>query len=335
VHARPSYDPDLDALVPVVRRQLPIFFAASNENEVRRALAIGREFNVDVTVVGAAEGFRALDALRGARPPVVTVDFPRPNLVTGYQYRFAQRRSFIDSAGADSAVRRALEGNAAALHRAGVRFALASGGTRPADFLANVRKAIAAGLPRDVALQAVTIRAAEAAGVGGQLGSIEPGKIANLVVAEGEVLGDSARLRMVFVDGVRYEVLAPPPAPRGRGVPTRGGRVGRAAGEPEAPAQATGTWTLTINSPQGATAATLTLTQTGDVLDGTMTSDIGTREIENGRVSGRTVTWSIVLPLGGQNTTVAFRGEIDGDRLTGTATLGDRGTMTFTGERRP
>jgi hypothetical protein len=333
--ARPSYDPGLDALVPVVRRQLPVFFAASNENEIRRALAIAREFNLDLSVVGAAEGFRALDALRGARTPVVTLDFPRPNQVTGYAYRFARRVSPADSATADSAVRRALEGNAAALHRAGIRFALASGGTRAGDFLANVRRAIAAGLPRNVALEAVTIRAAEAAGAGAQLGSIEPGKIANLVVTEGDLLGDSAKTRMVFVDGVRYEVAAPTPAARGRGVAGRGGAGRAGAAEGAETAQVGGTWLLTVTGPQGTSTATLTVTQSGDVLDGTLTSEVGTREIQNGRVSGRTVTWSILLPLGGQNQTVTFRGEVDGGRMTGTAAVGDAGTMNFTGERRP
>ncbi len=73
---REEYNPDLDALVPVVRGELPMFIAASNENEIRRALALAKEFDVKVTVVGATEGFEAIDALKSARPPVVSVNFP-------------------------------------------------------------------------------------------------------------------------------------------------------------------------------------------------------------------------------------------------------------------
>ena len=91
---------------------------------------------------------------------------------SGWSYRATQRHALDDSAATDSAVRRTLESNAAALHSAGIRFALSSGGGRPAEFLGNVRKAIAAGLPRDVALQALTVRAAEIAGVSAQLGSV-------------------------------------------------------------------------------------------------------------------------------------------------------------------
>jgi imidazolonepropionase-like amidohydrolase len=325
---RPANDPALDALVPAVRGAMPVFFAADNENEIRRALSIGREFGLDLIVVGATEGFRAVDALTAARKPVVVaLDFPRSPQVSGWAYRQSRRRAPNDSAAADSAVRKALEGNAAALHRAGVRVALASGGVRPAEFLGNVRKAIAAGLPRATALEAVTIRAAEVAGAARQLGSIETGKIANLVVSEGDLLGDSAKVRQVFVDGERYEVIAPP-AGRGRGAGGGGGGGG-------APAQVAGTWDVTSQSAQGANTGVLTVTQDGAALRGTMTGQFGSAELENGEVSGRTVRWSVSLTFGGQSFTITYEGEVDGTRMSGTANLGSFGSATFTAEKRP
>lgn len=219
--ARPSYDADLDALVPVVSGALPAFVAASNENEIRRAAALGKEFDLKLSIVGATEGFRALDVLKGTQTAVVSVNFPQPTEVTGWSYRGAVRRELDDSATRAAAARRVIEGNAATLHKAGIRFALASGGLRPAEFVTNVRKAIAAGLPRETALEALTIRAAEAAGVQEQLGSIEVGKIANLLVMTGEALTETAKLESVFVDGEQYPVApAPPDSTRGgaRGV---------------------------------------------------------------------------------------------------------------------
>ena len=332
---RPSNDEDLAALIPVVRGQMPAFFAASNENEIRRAINIAREFNIQLTIVGATEGFRATDALVAARRPVVvSVDYPTPSNVTGWQYRGAQRRPANDSAAADSAGRRIIEGNAAALMNAGVRFALASGG-RPSDFLPNVRKAIAAGLPRDTALAALTIRPAEIAGVANQLGSVEQGKAANLVVSEGDILGDSGKVRMVFVDGIRYTVEAPAAAAGA----ARGGRggPGRGAGGGEAPAaaQVGGNWDLTINSPQGAQQVTMTVNQNGSNFTGTMTSQFGTTDVSAGHVEGRRMTWSMSLSMGGQNMTLNYSGEVDGNRITGNVSVGDFGTFAFTGEKRP
>ncbi|HSA55202.1 MAG TPA: amidohydrolase family protein [Gemmatimonadaceae bacterium] len=219
--ARVSYDADLDALVPVVKGELPAFIAATAENEMLRALALADEFKINVHLVGAVEGFRIVDKLKGARPPIVTVDFPNPMQVTGWQYKYSTQRAMDDSATRSAAAQKLIEGNAAALHSAGIRFALASGGLAPNTFLENVRKAIAAGLPRNVAVEALTIRPAEIAGVAQQLGSIETGKLANLLVFEGEALG-TGQLRSVFVDGQQYDVVPAPPGGRGG----RGGRGG-------------------------------------------------------------------------------------------------------------
>lgn len=329
---RPSYDADLDALVPVVRGTIPAFFAADRENEIRRAVRIGDEFDLKLTIVGATEGFRAVDALKRADGIVVSVDFPRSTEVTGWSYRATQRHALDDSAATDSAVRRTLESNAAALHSAGIRFALSSGGARPSEFLGNVRKAIAAGLPRDVALQALTVRAAEIAGVNAQLGSIEAGKIANLVVAERDILGDSANVRMVFVDGVRHEVIAQAAAERRRGA---GGGRGGEGGEGGEMARVAGTWDITVTSPQGENRASMTVTQSGATLEGTMATEMGTVQVTDGRITGQRVTFSIAVPISGQTTTIMFRGTVDGARMTGTADLGAMGSATFTGERRP
>jgi len=324
---RPAYDARLSALIPAVRGELPVLFAAGNENEIRRALAMGREFDLRLTVVGATEGFRAVDALTASRRPVVvSVDFPRATEVTGWSFRAGQRLPLNDSAAADSAARRVIEANAATLNSAGVRLALASGGSlRGAEILANVRKAIAAGLPREVALEALTIRPAEIAGVADQLGSVEVGKIANLVVTEGEPLTDSAKVRAVFVDGVRYEVVAPA---AGRG-PGRGGPGGGAA------AQLAGTWSVTVNSPQGSQTSTMTLTQEGSGFSGSMVNEMGTSPVADGQVSGSSVSWSITISTGGQSITVTFRGELEGSRIRGTAELGAYGSAPFTAEKNP
>jgi imidazolonepropionase-like amidohydrolase len=319
---RPENDPGLDALVPVVRGQTPAFIEAGNENEIRRAVRLAREFNLKATIVGATEGWQALDALAG-RSAVVSVNFPQPTAVTGWSYRLSQRRVPGDSAATARQAQRIIEGNAAALHKAGVKFALASGGSR--DFLPNVRKAVAAGLPVSVALEALTIRAAELAGAGEMLGSIEAGKIANLVVSSTDLLSDSARVSAVFVDGIRYPVT-PPPAPRAGG---------NAGGATAPAAQIGGAWTMTLTSPQGPLDITMTLAQTGGSFTGTMTSSVGTQEISDGQVNGRNVTWTATIQIGGQSITLNYRGEVEGNRMTGSADLGSFGSATFTAERKP
>jgi hypothetical protein len=322
---RPDNDAGLEALVPVVRGALPVFYDAGNENEIRRAVKVGKEFDLKLTIVGATEGFMALDALRG-RPVVVSVNYPRPAQATGWSYRQSTRHAPDDSAAAAREATKAIEGNAAAINKAGIRFALASGGTRGADFVANVRKAVAAGLPADVALQAMTIRPAEMAGLGEALGSIEVGKIANLVVTEGGgLLSDSAKVRAVFIDGARYEV-ATVAAPAGR---AGGGGNG-------SDAQVGGSWRLTIDSPQGAQSATMSVNQSGASFSGRVSGlPGGDLDVSQGSVSGRTVNWSLALSIGGQTLTLAFSGEVTGTKMTGTVALGPMGSASFTGDKLP
>jgi imidazolonepropionase-like amidohydrolase len=322
---RPEYDPQLDALVPVVRRDLPVFFDANNENEIRRAERIAKEFGLKLVVSGATEGFRALDALRG-QTAIVSVNFPKSTDVTGWTYRSTRLHPLDDSAAADKTVHATLERNAATLDKAGVHIALASGGLRAGEFLANVRKTVAAGLPADVALAALTIRPAELAGASDVLGSIENGKIANLVITKGALLSDSAKVRFVFVDGARYEVIEPPAASRGsRNAAGAGGAAGAMGG----------TWNVSVVTPQGANTSTMTITQTGSSFTGQMVSEIGTLQITDGAIDGKHVTWSTTANLGGRSVQITFEGDVDGTRMSGNASLGQLGTATFTAEKTP
>jgi imidazolonepropionase-like amidohydrolase len=326
---RPAFDPASEALVPVVRKERPVFFWADDENEIRRAVRLAKEFDLNLAVVGATEGFRATDALAG-RPAIVSVNFPRPSAVTGWHFQYASRRAPGDSAKADSAARVIIEGNAAALHAAGVRFALASGGLRASEFLANVRKAVERGLPRDVALAAITQRAAELAGAGDMVGTIETGKIANFVVTENDLLSDSARIRMVFVDGIRTDVT-PPPANRGRRAAGAGG-----AGAEAVIAQVGGNWEMNVQTPQGASASTMTITQDGQTFRGTAVTEFGRLEFNDGRIDGRRMTWSASLTMSGQTIPLTFDGMLEGqgaDRIAGTVGLGPMGNAEFTARR--
>jgi imidazolonepropionase-like amidohydrolase len=110
----------------------------------------------------------------------------------------------------------------AALQKAGVKFALYSDGLdQPRDLQRAVKKAIDGGLTRDQALRALTLSPAEIYGVSNRLGSIEKGKIANVVVTRGEIFDNATKVEMVFIDGHKYTpVPEAPGAGRGGATPT-------------------------------------------------------------------------------------------------------------------
>jgi imidazolonepropionase-like amidohydrolase len=91
------------------------------------------------------------------------------------------------------------------------------------DFVKNAAKAVKAGLPEDAAIRALTSGAASIAGVADRLGSIEKGKMANLLITDGNLFDEKTKITKVFVEGraVSIDTTTPSPAGRGRG---RGGR---------------------------------------------------------------------------------------------------------------
>jgi imidazolonepropionase-like amidohydrolase len=194
---RPRYDAALAAWQDVLAGREPLVVTARRENDIRRALGLQDEFKVKVIVAGALYAARMADTLKARTVPLlVSVNYDPPAPATsgffGGVDEDKQRREIEEA-----------EKNPAALHAAGVRFALVSG--HAPDFLGGVRKAIERGLPADAALRAVTLTPAETLGVADRLGSIEPGKIANLVAWTAEPLTKDAKPKMVFVDGELFE----------------------------------------------------------------------------------------------------------------------------------
>jgi len=193
-HKRPTYDAALQAWQDVLAGKELLIVTASRENDILRALALADEFKVRVAVAEAPQAARVAEIIKARKLPLlVSVNFdPARAPAFGTPDDDKERQEIADA-----------ERNPAELHKAGVSFALVS--AFAPDFLAGVRKAIERGLPADVALRALTLAPAEVLGVADRLGSLEAGKIADVVVWSGEPLAKDTKAKMVFVDGVLYE----------------------------------------------------------------------------------------------------------------------------------
>jgi len=192
---RPRYDAALAAWQGVISGKEPLIVTATRANDIRRALMLADEFKLKVAVAGAPQAARLASLVKERKLPLlVSVNFDPPRAVSFFGGQDdEQERKDIEEA----------ERNPAELDKAGVPFALVSAGAP--SFGAGILKAIERGLSREVALRAVTLRAAEALGVADRLGSLEKGKIANVVAWSGEPLTKEAKAKMVFVDGSLYE----------------------------------------------------------------------------------------------------------------------------------
>ncbi len=95
----------------------------------------------------------------------------------------------------------------------------------------------------------------------------------------------------------------------------------------------TGAWELTVESPQGALTMTANYKQEGETLTGTHVSDMGEVPLK-GTVKGVDIVYTITIDAQGQQFTITHTGKVDGDTITGTADLGEMGSMKWTARRK-
>jgi imidazolonepropionase-like amidohydrolase len=182
----------MDALVPAIEGKIPVVVRADRLEQIRDALAWAREEKLLLVIWGGADAWRAADELAKASVAVVVdspVDLPL-RADEPYDAQYA---------------------NAAKLNAAGVRVIFNEGGSP--DGAANVRNlplyvgaAVAYGFPRDKALAAVTLEPARLLGVADRVGSIEPGKDADLVVTDGDLFDIRSRVVGAYLDGKELDL---------------------------------------------------------------------------------------------------------------------------------
>lgn len=207
--SRPPYDPALEALQPALAGRMPVAFEASLAREIRRVLDMAKEFKLNPLITGARETDQVAADLKAANARVI------------YSLNFPVRSQLLPP-DADEPVRelraRVQAPKApAALEKAGIMFAFSSSGLKESrDFVRNAARVVKDGLPAEAAIRALTINAATIAGAGDRLGSLEKGKIANVIVTDGDLFEDRTKVKHAFVDG-RMVVIDDAPQPSGRG----------------------------------------------------------------------------------------------------------------------
>ena len=181
---RPDQNIVLAALVPFVRGERPVIFRAEREAEIRAALRFAGEMRLRPIILGGNDAWKVAALLKERNAPVI---------LTGIWNLPMREDDAYDL----------LYTAAARLREAGVRFCISTGnnGANVRDLPYQAGMAAAFGLPRDEALKAVTLYPAEIIGVSDRMGSIAQGKLANLVITDGDLLEPRTRTRYLFIEG--------------------------------------------------------------------------------------------------------------------------------------
>ena len=185
---RPAFSLKNEALAMVLRRELPLKMHAHRADDILTAIRLAKEFNLRASVEHCTEGYRIAGELRAAGVGVILgpllCDRSKPEL-----------KNLTMKA-------------PAILHRAGVKFALMTDhGVIPEQYLpVEAGLCVREGLPEMEALRAITINAAEVIGLADRIGSLAPGKDADLVLFDGHPLETRTHASLVLVNGeIAYE----------------------------------------------------------------------------------------------------------------------------------
>jgi imidazolonepropionase-like amidohydrolase len=308
---RPEYDRATRVLNAALRANRPVLFPATTAAQILRALDLNDQLKANMVLYNVQEAYApgAASAIAAKKMSVLV------------SLKWPEKESGGDPDAEDELrtlrFRDKAPSTPAALEKAGVKFAFYSDGiTNPKDIVKNAKKAIDAGLKADSALRALTLGAAEILGVADRMGSIDAGKIANLVVTNGDIFNDRTQVKFVFVDGRKFEVKeqAPPP---GGGPPGGGGQL-----PPVAAANMAGHWVNVTNTDQGPSESTVDLTQAPDgSLTGSAVTMFGTGTIRSGSVTGNHFTYSFQLDFGAGAVDVVVSGTVDGNSIKGTVSV--------------
>jgi imidazolonepropionase-like amidohydrolase len=303
---RPRYDRTEAALADALEDHALVLIPANNSVQLRRALDLVERWHVNGVLYGAQMAYEVAPEIAAKKLSVlVNLKWPEAEKDADPDDKPSLRTlQFRDRA----------PSSPGALAKNGVKFAFYSGGiTAPKDMLKATKKSIDAGLSPDAALRALTLSPAEIFGVADRLGSIENGKIANLVVVDGDLFEEKTKIKMVFVDGRKYEPH-----------------------EPEKPKDApkgdiSGKWKLSYTTPEGPEESIADLTMEKDgTISGSTSSKRGTANIISGYLSGDKFSFTINIPLDQGPSDVVFTGTFDGTSLKGSiAVLGL--SIDFTG----
>jgi imidazolonepropionase-like amidohydrolase len=179
---------DLEAMQPVLAGRVPLLIVADKSSDIEAALRLARDYGVRLIIGSGAEAWMVADKLAAAKVPVMV------GSMVNIPGSFATLGARQESPGL--------------LRRAGVDVALIGTGSDPDAYnVRNIKQeagnAVAYGMTWDDALRAITLTPAELFGVADRYGSLQPGRVANVVVWSGDPFEFSTRAEHVFVRGVR------------------------------------------------------------------------------------------------------------------------------------
>lgn len=323
---RPEVNKTLEAFFPVLDKQIPITFEVSNDLEIRRVLTLQKENNFRLVLVNVADVESVITEIKEAKAQVL-LGFKLPNDKTAN----AKVEDMSDEMKARTerikeAYQKILK-QASVLESAGIPFAFTTLGSNPSDMAKNIRLMIENGLSEDAALGALTINSANILGIQRFAGTIEKGKLANLVIMTGPLFSEDAQIKHVIADGYIFDYDLK--AKNGNGEDSGKG------------ANIVGIWEYTSDTPDGSSGGIMEIKKDDEGFKGVISYDNpagngkASSEMNNITLSGSNLTFTFDVAAGGMSLEVTVNGTVNADQFSGNLSLTEYGSFPLTASKKP
>lgn len=321
---RPELTPTHTAMVAVVQRQIPVIFKAETDLEARRAIALQQELGFKLVLAGLDNYENVIDLIRSSGTAVlIKLQVPDDKAVKNQKKDSVNSATQAQYSRVKVAYEKALK-QASLLEKAGVPFGFSTADTKPGDAMKALRIMIKNGLTEKTALAALTTHPAGILGISKMAGTIEKGKLANFVISTDSIFKEDAQIKHVVVDGYLYDYEVKKKSVNENGKTENG----------DAPIA--GLWDYYSQTPDGSSGGELVIAKIGEKYTGTITHDDPsgngkvTAPIKNISVNGKTLKFQFDVSAGGMTLTVDITGEITGNAMDGTMSVGHFGSFPLT-----
>lgn len=328
---RPSQDVATEALWPVVSKDIPVFFKAEKLRDITRTLQLQKDLGFDLVITEAKDIDRVLNYTKSSNAQVL-LSLDLPDAMD--DDKMDQDSTSTDPTSEDKA-KEALRlrktqaidrytNQAKMLSDSGMPVAFSYLETKSKDIHANIMRMIEDGLSKETALAALTTQAADMLGLSNVAGTIENGKLGNLVMTTGPLWEEGTKIKNVFVDGIQHELDTKK-------------KKKKKEGDEDVVLDLAGTWTYSIEIPGMTPKGTMVFEGAGDSYDVIITSNQNPGEdakAEDLDIDGSDVSFSFTMQAGpGLNITVEKNLQFDGNDFEGTVTIADFGSFEITGSK--
>lgn len=328
---RPATDRVLEAFYPIIDKRSPVLFKSEKVLDIQRVLTLQSDLGFTLMLADVKEGWDMINKIKAANAKTfLSLDLPeekkeekkddkdkkeeKPKSVTELEKEALEKRK------ADFAAK--YTGQPSAFQKAGVTFGFSTLNAKAKDIPSNLKRMIAAGLSEDQALAALTTNPAQLLGLSDRLGTIDNGKMANLVISDKPYFHEKAKVRYVFVDGVLYKQEV---------------KEEKKAEKDGKKIEAKGSWSYSTETPQGTNTGKIKLKNNGGNYSGSITSNTSDSETEinNVTLDGNKLSFSFDYQMGTNTVKIEVSLTLEVDSFDGSMAVGTFGSFPMKGTKDP